>query len=443
VAIPILTFMLAQSLLLISEYLPALLNAREAWERVRAMLHDPAPVLDKVNAKGLPALSNEITLRNVTAAGLEEVSATVKRGSYVAFVGRGGSGTAEIMKLLLRFHDPASGAALFDTHDLKSVTQTSIRARIGVVLRTNFMFNASVRENVRLTNPTTTEEKLGDLMHSSGVAAMAASLPQGMDTVIGENGHPIPAELQQRIAIARALLKNPDVLLLDNATSALDASAEKSVNETLRRLAKGRTLISVTHRLTSAADADLIYVFDGGRIVEQGSHAELIAADGVYGELWLKQAGFRFSADGSHVDVDAQRLKMFPAFHDIDEKILAELAPFFSTATYPPERDIVCQGDPCDQDCILVRGEAEVIRHDAETGESIVTGTLEDGDSFEESGLITRLSRTATVRARGVCTCISLERGQFESLIDRYPELRQEGSSTAVALKDAAGSRQS
>lgn len=441
VSVPILTYLLGQSLRLVSQYAPSLSAAAEAWQRIRETLRDPSPVPDKIGAKALPPLHNEIAFQQVSVGEkLRDLTAFVKRGTHVAFVGPAGSGIDEIKDLLLRFRDPSGGVVTFDGHDLKSVAQASLRARIGTVLAENFVFSASIRENIRLANPASTEERLRDLMRASGIAAMAAELPQGPETPVGENGYPIGAEFVQRIAVARALLKEPDVLLLDEATSRLDASAEKAATEAVKRLSAGRTLISITHRLSSAADADLIYVLDGGAMVEQGSHFELMAAQGVYANLWRKQAGFRFSADGSHVDVDAQRLKLLPVLERIDEEILAELAPFFATTTYPPGREIVCQNDPGDQFYIIARGKVEVWRLDEATGENTCMARLQDGDYFGEITLITGFPRTATVRAVTVCTCISIGRGQFERLIDRYPELRKELSATAsLRLQESSG----
>ncbi len=238
--------------------------------------------------------------------------------------------------------------------------------------------------------------------------------------------------MTQRLAIARALLRNPDILVLDELASALEPAEEVSLSDTLRALAKHRTVISATHRLSSAADADMILVFDQGRIIEQGSHFELMAMEGFYANLWRKQSGFRFSADGRHVDVDAQRLKQLPVLEKLDLDILTELSPYFVTETFPAGRDIVCQNDPGDRFYIIVRGKVEVWRTEDRSGEAMCMAVLQDGDYFGEITLITGFPRTATVRTATVCTCISLGRGQFDRLIDRFPEVRRELSDTAL-----------
>ena len=204
------------------------------------------------------------------------------------------------------------------------------------------------------------------------------------------------------------------------------------MNETLRNVSIGRTVISVTHRLSTVADADNIFMFDQGAIVEEGSHFELLAANGSYASLWRKQAGFTFSADGRHVDVDAQRLKAFPILESLDEAKLADLAPFFATETFQPGREIVRQNDPGDKFYIIARGQVEVWRTEEQSGNTKRVAVLQDGDFFGEITLITGFPRTATVRAMTVCTCISLERGQFNRMMDRFPELRRQLSEVAV-----------
>jgi ATP-binding cassette, subfamily B, bacterial len=363
---------------------------------------------------------------------LTGIKARIPKGTYVAFVGPSGSGKSTMLNLLMRFQVPDAGFIAIDGHDLKSVKQASLRARIGVVLQENSIFNIPVRENIRLGKPEASEEAIINAAKAAGLHEFIASLPLGYGAVAGEHGVQFSSAQRQRMAIARAMLRDPEILLLDEATSGLDPLDETDVNATLRKLAKGRTVISVTHRLATAADADHIFVFDEGRIVEQGSHFELLGVNGTYADLWRKQAGFTFSQDGRHVDVDARRLKAFPILESLDEEKLAELAPFFATETFQPGREIVRQNDPGDKFYIIARGKVEVWRAEEQSGNTQRMAILQDGDFFGEITLITGFPRTATVRTLTVCTCISLERGQFNRMIERSPELRRHMSEVAV-----------
>ncbi len=441
VSVQMLAVIVSQSLLYPVEYLPAVEEARAAARRIEHALA-PRGVSDRPGARVLPPLQTEIVLSHVDfhyrapgepeTKALSDIKARIPRGAYVAFVGATGAGKSTLIHLLMRLYDPTGGFIAIDGHDLKSVTQASLRARMGVVLQENAVLNASVRENIRLARPDASEESVVGAASAVGLDELVRALPAGYDTLLGRQGLRLSNAALQRLAIARAMVRNPDILLLDEVTSALDPADELAVHAVLREVAKGRTVISASHRLSTVADADHIFVFDRGEIVEQGSHFELMAADGAYANLWRKQAGFTFSADGRHVDVDAQRLKAFPILETLDEEKLGELAPFFATETFPVDREIVRQNDPGDKFYIIARGVVEVWRTEEKSGNTKRVAVLQDGDFFGEITLITGFPRTATVRALTVCTCISLERGQFNRLMDGFPELRQQLSEIAV-----------
>lgn len=441
-AMQLLAFSLSHALLFIIEYLPSVAAAKEAWSRIEDSMDAPRAVRDRVDARFLPPMQTEIVFSHVDfsfegrndAGGkaLTDIKARIPRGAYVAFVGPSGSGKSTILNLLMRFHDPTSGFIAIDGHDLKSVTQASLRSRMGVVLQENSMFNISVRENIRLGKPEASEEAILNAAKTAGLHELVMTLPLGYSTPVGESGARLSSVARQRLAIARAILRDPEILLLDEVTSALEPADEEAVHATLRPVFKGRTVISVTHRLSTVADADHIFLFDRGEVVEQGNHFELLAADGKYANLWRKQAGFTFSADGRHVDVDARRLKAFPILETLDEDKLADLAPYFATETFEPGREIVRQNDPGDKFYIIARGVVEVWRTEEQSGNTKRVAVLHDGDFFGEITLITGFPRTATVRSLTVCTCISLERGQFNRMMDRFPELRRQLSEIAV-----------
>lgn len=452
VCLQMLAALLSNGLISLVEFLPALGVAREAYNGIQESLEEPGAVLDAPNAKIVPPFHGEIVFSGVSfsyGAGkpaLTGVNARIPKGSYAALVGASGAGKSVMLNLLMRFHDPREGRVSMDGHDLRNVTQASLRAQMGVVLQDGFVFNSTIRENIRMGRPAATEEAMIEAATTAGIIDFIHAQRHGFDTPVGVNGVMLSGEMTQRLALARAILRKPAILLLDEISSALDPAEEVSVNKTLHQLARTTTMISVTHRLASAAGASHIFVFDHGEIVEQGSHFELMALEGTYASLWRKQAGFRFSPDGRHVDVDAQRLQTMPILEKLAEPILAELAPFFATETFEAGRDIVRQNDPGDKFYIIARGKVEVWRTEEQTGKSLCVNVLNDGDFFGEITLITGFPRTATVRTIAVTTCISLERGQFTKLIDRFPDVKRELSDIAVhrlreSSKLAAGVR--
>lgn len=443
VALQMLAVILSNALLFVVEFVPSISVGRAAYRRIEKSLEAPHAAEDSPDARFLPPIQTEIIFANVdfsfdnylgrgTRKHLSGIKVRIPRGTYVAFVGPSGSGKSTMLNLLMRFYDPTGGFIAIDGHDLRSVSQASLRSRMGVVLQENSLFNISVRENIRLGKSDASEEAIIQISKAVGLHDFIMMLPQGYGTPAGEHGVRFSLVQMQRLAMARAMLRNPEIVLLDEATSALDPVDEAEVSEMMRSLARGRTLISVTHRLSTTADADHIFVFDDGRIVEQGSHFELMAMNGFYATMWRKQAGFTFSADGTHVDVDAQRLKAFPILENLDEAKLTELAPFFATETFQPGREIVRQNDPGDKFYIIARGKVEVWRTEEQSGTTTRVAVLQDGDYFGEITLITGFPRTASVRTVTVCTCISLERGQFNRMLERFPELQRQLSEVAV-----------
>ena len=211
------------------------------------------------------------------------------RERSVAFVGASGSGKSTVLSLLLRFYDPTEGAVLVDGRDLRQVTQESLRSQIGMVFQESFLFNASILENIRVGWAEATSEQVMEAARDAEIHDFIVSLPRGYHTIVGERGSQLSGGQRQRLAIARALVRDPAILVLDEATSALDYSTEAALNETMLKVAQNRTVITVTHRLSSVVNADHIVVLKEGRLVEEGRHAELLQKDGVYTDLWRRQ----------------------------------------------------------------------------------------------------------------------------------------------------------
>jgi len=220
---------------------------------------------------------------------LKDISFCIKPGERVALVGPSGAGKTTITYLLPRFYDPTAGHITLDGHDLRDVTQDSLRAQMGAVTQDTFLFHASVRDNLLYARPHATPEEVVAAAQAAHIHDFILALPEGYDTLVGERGFRLSGGERQRLAIARALLKNPRILVLDEATSNLDATSEYLIQQALETLLQGRTSLIIAHRLSTILGADQIIVLDQGRVVESGKHAELLAAQGLYATLYQQQ----------------------------------------------------------------------------------------------------------------------------------------------------------
>jgi ABC-type multidrug transport system fused ATPase/permease subunit len=287
---------LTTSLAELGRYIPEIVHSSGGLARIEEILAAKPRVQDKPDAMVMDTSAPpHIEFRGVTfsytgtSKTIDNVNLTVPHGQYAAFVGPSGSGKSTILTLALRFYDPLAGSICIGGQDIRSVTQDSLRARMAVVLQDNMLFRISVRENIRCARPGATGEEVEYAAMQAGIHDFILGLPNGYDTRAGGRRGRFSGGQRQRLAIARALLRNPEILLLDEATSALDSATEAKINETIERIAKGRTVISVTHRLAAATKADCIYYMEDGRLVESGSHQELLARNGAYAALWRKQ----------------------------------------------------------------------------------------------------------------------------------------------------------
>jgi len=238
---------------------------------------------------------------------LKGLSFEVPAGGHVALVGPSGAGKSTIGRLLFRFYDPQKGRILIDGQDIKAVTQQSLRASLGIVPQDSVLFNDTIGYNIAYGAPdgvAVDEAAIRRAAQGAAIATFIDSLPQGLDTEVGERGLKLSGGEKQRVAIARTLLKDPPILLLDEATSALDSRTEQDILATLRNVSRGRTSIAIAHRLSTIADADLICVIDDGHIVERGSHSTLLRLDGLYAEMWARQL-VEEDAAGESVGIEA------------------------------------------------------------------------------------------------------------------------------------------
>jgi ATP-binding cassette subfamily B protein len=221
---------------------------------------------------------------------LDDVSFRIRPGQFAAFVGPSGAGKTTVSYLVPRMYEASEGAVLFAGHDVRDLAHESLIDHIGIVSQETYLFHASIAENLRYAAPDATQEQLEQAARAANIHDTIAGFPDGYDTIVGERGYRLSGGEKQRIAIARVLLKDPEVLILDEATSALDTISERVVQQALDTVSHGRTTIAIAHRLSTIVRADVIFVVDNGRIVEQGTHGELLALGGEYARLYDEQA---------------------------------------------------------------------------------------------------------------------------------------------------------
>ncbi len=259
------------------------------------LLEQPAEVRDAPDAVALQVPAGRVEFRDVRFGYddarpiLKGVTLTVGAGETVAVVGPSGSGKSTVGRLLFRFYDVDGGAILIDGQDIRGVTQESLHARIGVVPQDTVLFNDTIRYNIAYGRPDATFAEIREAARAARIDVFIEALPDGYETTVGERGLKLSGGEKQRVGIARTLLKDPPILLLDEATSALDTETERSIQTELQTVARGRSVITIAHRLSTVVDADRIVVLEAGRIVEEGSHAVLLARGGRYAAMWQRQ----------------------------------------------------------------------------------------------------------------------------------------------------------
>ena len=265
-------------------------NGLAAAERVFEVLEFENTITDKENAVDLKTFENEIVLNNITFSYeedpvLKNFSLTIPKGKTVALVGQSGSGKSTIANLLTRFYEVNNGEILIDNHNIKDITMESLRNLTGLVTQDSIMFNGTISDNIKLGFTEATDEEVINALKIANAYEFVEKLPNGIHTNIGDSGNKLSGGQKQRLSIARAVLKNPPIMILDEATSALDTESEKFVQVALENMMQNRTSIVIAHRLSTIQKADKIVVMQSGKIVEQGSHEELIALNGTYTRL--------------------------------------------------------------------------------------------------------------------------------------------------------------
>ena len=278
-------------------------EAIAAGDRIFELLDETADIEDAPDAVALPAIRGQVAFASVdfryaTGDGvLHDVSFHMAPGEVVALVGPSGAGKTSIANLICRFYDPLQGQVTVEGHDLRHVKLDSLRSQVAVVLQDTFLFNATVRENLQYGKPDASEEELIAASRAAYAHGFIEELPEGYDTEIGERGTKLSGGQKQRLALARAILTDPRILILDEATSSVDAEAEYLIQQALESVLEGRTALVIAHRLSTIRNADKIIALDEGRIVEVGDHSQLMERDGLYSQLYRRQLELALESD--------------------------------------------------------------------------------------------------------------------------------------------------
>ncbi|MFY3775606.1 ABC transporter ATP-binding protein [Marinobacter salsuginis] len=272
-------------------------RAMASTRRILDLLAEPVHVRDE-GGKALEApVKGNVELDKVSfhypssGAGIRDISLTVPAGNTLALVGATGSGKSTLIKLLLRFYDPSNGEIRIDGQPIRDLSLNSLRGSIGLVSQDVYLFEGTIRENLAYENPAATDADIIDAAKTAEAWSFIEALPEGLDTPVGERGVRLSGGQRQRLSLARALLKDPPILVLDEATSAVDNETEAAIQRSLKRIGHNRTVIMIAHRLSTIVDADSIAVIEGGKVLEQGTHRELLEQDGAYANQWRVQTG--------------------------------------------------------------------------------------------------------------------------------------------------------
>jgi ABC-type multidrug transport system fused ATPase/permease subunit len=270
-------------------------SAFAAAERIFELVDIEPAIQDAKDALELPPVRGAVEFSGVSFGYdsqelvLREIALETQPGQTVAIVGPTGAGKSTLVSLLSRFYDPLQGSITVDGADIRAVTQRSLRAQMGVVLQESFLFSGSVMENIRYGRLDATDEQVRDAARAANAHDFIERLPEGYATDVGERGGLLSLGQRQLISIARAILADPRILILDEATASVDTRTEALIQKALDRLLEGRTSFVIAHRLSTVRNADVIIVLDQGRVVEQGSHKQLLAQKGLYAELYQRQ----------------------------------------------------------------------------------------------------------------------------------------------------------
>ncbi len=389
--------------------LPLITDAQVSMERIHKVLDEPSEKVDHSTADPLDLRMTEVSVKNVTFGyqenqlSINQVSMQIPARTKVAIVGSSGSGKSTIVQLIVGFYEPSSGHIEINGTKLDEYNRGAFRNHVGVVFQDNFLFHGTLAENIRLGKLDATNDELRMAAQQAEIHDYIMSLPDKYETLVLDGGSNLSGGQRQRLAIARAILRNPSLLILDEATSALDPISEASINKTFAKLSSDRTVITVTHRLSTITDMDQIFVLEHGELVEQGTHSQLLQKRGYYKRLWEKQSVVA-SPEG---------------VMDVLGVDVSDILHLFHTETFTAGQTIIREGEAAEKFHILARGKVEVSQTSAEFEEQIRLAILEDGDHFGETDLAGAL-QTTTVTALTSCVVLTLPLKVYQYITSQY-----------------------
>ncbi|AEC21911.1 cyclic nucleotide-binding domain-containing protein [Pusillimonas sp. T7-7] len=432
----------------IAGLLPPAIQAVGSWQRINTVLAQPDDVSTTNPGTPFQEPLGRVAFDNVSFSysgdriNLQGVTLDAPVPRRIALVGPSGSGKSTVINLLSRNYDVMSGSVMLNDTDIRTIDNQSLRALMAVVNQDTTLFEGSIAYNIRIGRMDASDQEVEQAARAAEIHSFIVSLPGGYETNVGEGGKLLSGGQRQRVVIARALLRNPQILLLDEATSALDAEAEAAINSTLSRISADRSLFSVTHRLASCPEMDLICVFKDGSLVEYGQHTDLLRQGGVYAGMWEKQADISIANEGQNVDITIERLRKIPLFASAPQHDLERLRSLLRVEEVDADTALIKEGTSSGRFYIIARGSVESsVRLD--DGTALVMEVLEVGDFFGEFALLEDIPNPTTCRTRHPCLLLSLSRQDLRHIADlgrsseQQTELEKEIAATLDRRLDA------
>lgn len=409
----------------LTSHYPSLIHGAESINRIIGLIDTLPKTKNKHHGNKLSAIKNSIVFDNVSVQSsgkqiISNIDLKILAGEYVAFVGPSGAGKTTILKLLLREHSAMKGAILLDGKDLQTFSLNSIYKQIGVVTQQPKLFVATIKENIRLGKLTAKDDEIIAAAKLAEVHEDIMALPEGYETNVSATT--LSGGQKQRITIARALIAKPSILCLDEATASVDPHTAAALDETFRRMTEDITVLSITHRLRSAIHANRIFMIEKGRIVEAGTHAELMQKAGLYYQAWQKQHGVLLTENPDEIQIDIRKLKNIPLFSELDDITLNKLKNKFLIEHIQEDKIVVEEGDVGNKFYIILTGLVDISKLDPATNKMKIIASINDGDYFGEIALLYNIPRVARITTKSACIFLTLDRQSFHQFFIKLPK---------------------